>query len=259
MIELESRFYDSTQDDPREYSAGQWSEVFAFLAGNGVMPGEGTEFKVTEYNPVQMKVNVGAGVCFIKGRYGRLTNATELAIPDADPTYDRIDRIVLKLDLNTNARKTTLEVKQGTPAETPAPPSLERTETVHEISIAQIYVTAGTVTITNSDITDEKNNYDVCGFSLPFGWLVNQRIITAPREDIINRDANGDITNTEHYIPNQATGVLRWKEIYTRDSDGNIIQVDRYAYADDGVTIVLHSTEVITRDANGNIIGVVTT
>lgn len=258
MVELVSRFYDSTEEDKREYSAGQWSEVFKFLAGNGVMPGEGKEFNVRQYDPVQMKVYVDSGVCFIQGRFGLLSAMAELDIEPAHVTYNRIDRVVLRLNLTSDKRKITLEVKTGTPTASPTAPELTRTETIWEISVAKITVAKGVTSINNANITSERNDYTVCGYSLPFGWLVAQRTITAPREDEIVRDGDGNITETRHYIPQKNGGTLRWKEVLTRDGEGNITKITRTAYANDGITVVHTAVETITRDQYGSITGVVT-
>lgn len=257
MVELISRFYDSTEDDIREYSAGQWSEVFQFLAGNGVMPGEGKEFNVRQYDPVQLKVYVDPGVCFIRGRYGRLPSTEELSLEPAHSSYDRIDRVVLGVNLMSDGRNMKLYVKTGVAAPEPEAPALERTDTLYELSLSRITVGAGATYITDSNIVDERNDHELCGYSLPFGWLVSQRVITAPREDRIIRDSNGNIIETRHYIPDEATGVLRWKETITRNSNNLITKIVHVSYADDGVTIVHKAEEIISRGSSGSITGVV--
>jgi len=256
-IELTSRFYDSTAEDPREYSSSEWSEVFKHLAGNGIIPGEGKEFNVRETDPLALSVIVDPGVVFINGRYGKLSTSQTLNLSAADPTYDRIDRVVLRLNLDTAVRKMYLDVLTGTPAASPSSPALTRSGDIYELSIAQILVPAGATSINNSHITSEKNDHSVCGFGLPFGYMISQRIYGIPREDVITRDENDYITKIETYFPDRSTGVLRWKEELTRDGEGNVTRINRTAYASDGTTIVYTSTEIISRDGEGNIIGVV--
>ena len=255
-IELVSRFYDSTHDDEREYSADEWSEVFSFLAGNGVMPGEGKEFNIRQFDPVQMKVFVDPGVCFIRGRYGRLSSTEELSLEPAHSSYDRIDRVVLGVNLMPDSRNMKLYVKTGIAAPEPEAPALERTDTLHELSLSRITVGAGVTYVTDSDIVDERNDHKLCGYSLPFGWLVSQRVTTAPREDRIIRDSNGNIIEIRHYIPDEATGVLRWKETIIRHSNGDIHTVTKIAYSKEGIE-VHRATETFDRNDEGLITKVV--
>ena len=43
------------------------------------------------------------------------------------------------------------------------PPTLKRTDSVYQISIAKVFVARGTTTLTAAMITDERQNPDVCG------------------------------------------------------------------------------------------------
>ena len=66
-----------------------------------------------------------------------------------------LDRVVLTL--NYAARNITLNVKKGTPAQSPTAPALSRTEgVIWEIALADIAVAAGATAITAADITDTR-------------------------------------------------------------------------------------------------------
>ncbi len=73
---------------------------------NGISP-EPNSLKVTAAG--NMQVAVGYGGANLEGRFYWLlddgTGILKLSIPPADPTYDRIDRIVLRLDLSAAERK----------------------------------------------------------------------------------------------------------------------------------------------------------
>ena len=247
MIELDYKFHDSPTETPVEYNEEDFGTFFKFMLGRGLMPGEGEEGNCTANPAETMEVFVEPFLAFIDGRYIENDTQRTLTVGSSGGS-DRIDRVVLKL--NTTDKKAELYVKEGTST----PPALD----ANELSFFQIEVDAEVTDIFDADIIDERNDYTVCGYGQPYGWLIRQRVVTAPREDEIIRDGDGNITETNHYIPVKNGGNLRWKEEISRDGDGNITQIDRTAYADDGSTVVHTSKETITRDGDGNATGVVT-
>src|SRR5690606_27977648 len=76
----------------------------------------------------------------------------------------RIDRVVVRMDTATAARKIEVYVKMGTPGSDPSPPSLTRDTEAWEISLAQVLVEANATEIKAEDITDERADAGVCGF-----------------------------------------------------------------------------------------------
>lgn len=113
-----------------------------------------------------MFVAVEAGIAWLAYKrfagvaYGN-TEEKALAIPTANATMPRIDRIVVRYSSALNG--VVLAVLSGTPSASPIPPTLRRTENIYEISLAQVYVGAGATEITAANITDERLNNDVCG------------------------------------------------------------------------------------------------
>lgn len=81
----------------------------------------------------------------------------------ADLILNRIDRIILRRDDTTAVRKVDLYLLKGTPASTPVAPALVRTETIHDLVLADIYIGANATAITNDNITDHRLNEDLCG------------------------------------------------------------------------------------------------
>mgnify|MGYP001309173530 CR=1 FL=1 len=72
--------------------------------------------------------------------------------------YSRIDRVVLKLNRNSEALSVTAEIKKGTPAvSSHVAPSLTQNSTVFEISLAQVLITGGSTAIV---VTDERGSID---------------------------------------------------------------------------------------------------
>lgn len=100
-----------------------------------------------------LAVNVEAGQAMARGHFYISTAEEALALATADPTNDRIDTVVLKLDPVANA--IVLNVKTGVPAGSPTAPALVQTDSgIYEMAIANVLVpaTAGVP----STITDRR-------------------------------------------------------------------------------------------------------
>lgn len=158
-----SMFFDSQSGD-RTYSAAIFSIAMQRSSDNGYVQGFAGELEVTETSPTGMQVEVALGSIWIEGRLLQVYSSAEtLSITASDPTDDRIDRIIARVDFS--GRTCELVVKDGTASASPSPPSLQRDSTFYEMSLAQVYVSAGATTITNSNITDERDDETLCGKS----------------------------------------------------------------------------------------------
>lgn len=120
----------------------------------GVTPGEG------------MTVSLGTGIAWLKnGDFGGLvyanTEPLSLTIGLADAIYPRVDRVVIRYDVQQNS--VYAYVKPGVPASSPVPAELERSSIADEISVAQVYVGVAATAIGTGNITDERLNMAVCG------------------------------------------------------------------------------------------------
>lgn len=87
----------------------------------------------------------------------------QLTIAAADGVLNRIDRVIVEWKTTTYADLPEVKVLTGTVASTPTAPALTNNSTTRQISLAQVYVAAGTTAITASMITDERLNSAVCG------------------------------------------------------------------------------------------------
>ncbi|MBU5214556.1 hypothetical protein [Heyndrickxia oleronia] len=158
-------FFDSiladTGEYDREYNAQEFTDYFATLVTTGVMKGAGNELKVTA-NGSNMLSSLDTGIAFIEGRY--YSNLAKL-----DHTHDtevvgknRIDRIVVRLDLNTESRFVKSFIKKGVPAIVPVAPALQRDQFIYEISLAQVKIIGGQTYINANDMIDERGKTDIC-------------------------------------------------------------------------------------------------
>lgn len=156
-----SGFFDTTADDPREYPAREFAEYFSRFVGNGIFGG-GEKLKVTTSGK-DMNVSVNLGYGWISG-YMYAVYDTPLVLPiEQATTQNRIDRIVLRLDVSTPVRAIRAIVLQGNPAATPQAPAIVRSGDIYDLSLAQVLVKANTSTIQPFQITDERLNNQVCG------------------------------------------------------------------------------------------------
>lgn len=110
-----------------------------------------------------MRTYVTPGKAIIQGYLYENTSNLYLEHALPEPTLDRIDRIVLRLDKRNQSRYIRLFVKQGTPDENPVPPDLQRDDFIYELSLAQIRVRANTSTLNPADLIDERLDENLCG------------------------------------------------------------------------------------------------
>lgn len=87
----------------------------------------------------------------------------QIQIDSADGTLDRIDRIIVEWKTTNYVDYPEIKVLKGSKASEPSAPALTNNSTVRQISLAQISIAAGTTTITDSMITDERLDSSVCG------------------------------------------------------------------------------------------------
>ncbi len=187
------RFFGSAEGDTRQYNQTEFAEVLSRLLRNGYFPEVDNELEVVASDPLDMSVEVLPGQAWINGYWYKNDNNKILNINPAHATLNRIDRVVLRLDV-VNSRKITAMVIQGTAASNPAPPTLTRTSQIYEISLAQVYIAAGTTSISQIDITDERDNIDVCGKAVPYYVPTNDDIVTtAEPNKILRLDSNAQL------------------------------------------------------------------
>ena len=152
-----SSFFNSVGGD-RKYQAVDFATYFGSFIGNGVFPNPSTNLQVLAND--NMTLTIKAGSSWING-YMYL-NSSDLVYPigNADGVLNRIDRIVIRLDyLN---REIKAHTKSGVYASIPTAPALQRDSDIYEIALADIIISAGMVSITQSSVTDLRLS-DLCG------------------------------------------------------------------------------------------------
>ncbi|MGG1660564.1 right-handed parallel beta-helix repeat-containing protein [Brevibacillus sp. NRS-1366] len=156
------RFFDSTSDDERVYTADEFAEYFRRVLSDGIFNG-GTNLKV-ESSGTDIRTYIQPGYAWVQGYMYKVdTGPLYLQHEYPDPNLDRIDRVVIRLDKRLEHRYVRTFILKGTPAASPVPPVLTRDENVFELSLAQVRIIKGKSYIEGSQITDERLNNSVCG------------------------------------------------------------------------------------------------
>ena len=156
-------FFNSGVGDPRTYEASHFADYFGSVLSTGLLhtdniPGMSVSVETGTLNTI-----VSLGKAIMKGRLYENTSDLTLThnIPEVD--LDRIDRVILRLNLSNSERNIKLMVLSGTPSATPIEPVLVRDNFIHDISLAQILVRANTVQLLQTDLVDERLDETLAG------------------------------------------------------------------------------------------------
>lgn len=166
------KFFNSAPGDVREYAASDFAKYFGSVLSAGLLLDENGQYGLQVTLDTGLNIKVKAGEALIKGYSYQNTSDLFLEHSLPNTTYDRIDRVVLRLDLQNQNRYIKAFIKEGVAGVSPVAPDLQRDENVYELSLAQIRLRANKSSINAGDITDERSNEDLCG--------IVQSIITVP-------------------------------------------------------------------------------
>ena len=149
-------FFNDVNGD-RVYSAEDFARHLETYFTNGIFD-NGCQV-VADTN--DMAVNVSIGSANINGYRYDNDSIKQIVIENADGVLNRIDNVVIRLDL-TN-RNIITQVIKGTFANNPVAPNLVRTSTIYDLRIATINIPAGTTEITQDLVTDTRFITNDCG------------------------------------------------------------------------------------------------
>lgn len=161
--------YDFDAADVAAYLAGRTSGVFS----------SAEDFPVTAAGGLTVTVGAGRGWVHpsrFTGYSITKREADTLALPLADPSLPRIDRIVMRYD--AGARAASLQVLQGTASSTPTAPAISRTELTYDLCLAEIARPAGSTSISTGQITDTRLDEALCG-------IVRDSVTGIPTDELL--------------------------------------------------------------------------
>ncbi|WP_409229106.1 hypothetical protein [Gudongella sp. SC589] len=168
------RFFNYEEPDYQEYTADEFAEYFSKFLSDGLYTENG-EAGLRVSAESGLNININTGYAFVKGYMYHNDMPMTKTLDNSDSMLDRIDRIVLRFD--EIAREITVQVKKGTFSSTPQPPQIEVTDTVKEMTLAQVRIKKGSTNISANDIIDERFK-DTCGLvssliGIPAGEMWN--------------------------------------------------------------------------------------
>lgn len=129
---------------------------------DGVFYKPSTSFAVTATG-TGMNVQVQPGMAQVQGAFCLEDTVQTLPIAAADASLNRIDSVVLRMDLSLDKRDISLAVVNGVAAVSPVAPTLTRNNTTWEMGIANVLVSAGAGVITQRDVEDTRLDDTRCG------------------------------------------------------------------------------------------------
>lgn len=157
MARERSYDYFWNSDSDRYYDADSMADWLRPFFCNGVFNGQ---MQVTAND--DMSVTVAAGYGYINGKHRHFLQPTTLDLETASGTLDRIDAVMIRR--NDTERRIYLTIEKGGNAQTPTAPAPTRDGAIYDLKLADIYIAAGTVKITQAEITDTRMNAAVCGW-----------------------------------------------------------------------------------------------
>lgn len=155
---ITSGFFNSVNKD-RTYNAAQIGKYLQYIVSSGVFPFVSSSLQVLANDG--MTVEVQAGRAMLDCHYMDNDSPITLTLT-AGGTQDRIDGIIMYVDMTERACGIT--IKEGTPAASPKPPAMTRTDVRKEYMLAAVRVNKLSSSITQSSITDTRPDTTVCGW-----------------------------------------------------------------------------------------------
>lgn len=165
-------FFNSAAGDPRTYQAADFARYFGNVLTSGLLSLDGEIGLRVRADGTDMRSYVEPGKALMKG-YAYENDADEYLLHDLpEVSNNRIDRVVLRLDLRNQNRFIKVFVKTGAADASPVAPALQRDNFVYELSLARVLIRANTSSINPADVTDERLDEQLAG-------IVNS-LITVP-------------------------------------------------------------------------------
>lgn len=200
-----SGLFNSVNGD-RKYQAAHFAEYFATFIGNGVFPNPSNGLQV--YAKENMTITIKPGKAWINGYYFVNDSDCDLALDISDGVLNRIDRIVLRFD--TATRQIVPSVRKGAFSASPIVPTVQRDADGYEISLAQIKIVKGALTIGQGAILDERLDKTVCGIVHGTVDQVDTTTIFNQYQAWFNETTSGTETEIETWKENQYQNFADW-------------------------------------------------
>ena len=186
----------------REYLADDFARYFRAFISSGVFMKESTNLQVLANG--DMTVTMRQGKIMIDGYRYEAVRDIIIPISPADGLLDRIDRIAITW--SRQDRDIHYTIREGDFSYKPIPPECRRSAEYRDYVVADIYVAANRISITQSAITDQRLNRSVCGLAAPFmdfdTTLIFNQLQTFYQETVAqaNGTYNEFVKNMKQYL-----------------------------------------------------------
>lgn len=162
---------DASGNDDRVYSARDMRKPYDTVFSDGIMPEAdgtaGNTLKVTSNGG--MSIAIGIGNAKVGGAWFENTAPYYIELDTADATV-RYDAVIIRNDDSENVRAATIYIKSLT--RVPTVNDLIREGDVYEICLAYVRVPALADSISNSNITDTRDDGSLCNLMRGVGAMV---------------------------------------------------------------------------------------
>lgn len=222
-------FFNSKNGD-RKYNADDIGKYFDKLITSGVYANPSSNLQVIE--ATGMTVNVSPGRAMLDCHWLNNDANYLLQIESADVILDRIDAVVMKLDLNDSVRNISIVVKKGVASSNPVAPAMIRNDFIKEWCLAEIKVNKLATKITQSDIRDTRADTTVCGWVTGLIEQVDTSTLLLQWEDMYNKYYANMKAEFEKWFSalTQQLGIItyiqKYQNVYTPQSEVREVQIN---------------------------------
>ena len=162
----------------RDYNDKDLAEFMSAIRPDGIINQGNNPLMVTSDGGMTVRINYGT--IQITGRHGRVHTEPEYLTLDPADSQPRIDLIVMRHNYNHEFRAILPKIIKGEPSASPFAPAIIRDDKIYDMVLAKIYIPAGAVNITQDNITDTRQDENLCGM-IKLLILKNDKI---PAEDL---------------------------------------------------------------------------
>ena len=147
----------------RVYTAEHFTSYLSSIICDGIQDTYGECFSITPAGGFQLRI--GSGKAWIQGHYFQNDNGYILDLSQyADSSLPRYVTVGISCDTQESVRSVQIEVLAGTPAVAPFIPSFSDNDTKTTLTLCQVRVNGGSSGITASNITDCREDEELCGY-----------------------------------------------------------------------------------------------
>lgn len=158
--------------EDRLYLADDFAAYFRSFISSGIFMKEASNLQVIANG--DMTVTLKPGKMVIDGYGYENTNDIVIQLDPADGVLDRIDRISVTWSQGDRDIHYTLQSSEY--SYDPLEPECRRTAEYKDYVVADIRVSAGAISISQENITDQRLNSEVCGLAIPFAEVDTSEI-----------------------------------------------------------------------------------